>query len=84
MALPPLISKTAPVEKEFSSLDNHATMEANSLSSKYLFLGTFDNINFQAFKLSKLQWSIGGSLHAFAIGLEGALGIGKNIIFYVF
>ena len=40
------MSKTAAVEKEFSSEESQQTSEDNSSSSKNLPLGTFDSIHF--------------------------------------
>tara|TARA_B100001123_G_scaffold353081_1_gene404913 strand:+ start:585 stop:743 length:159 start_codon:yes stop_codon:yes gene_type:complete len=47
--LPPLISKTAAVEKEFSSDDNQQIREENSFSSRNLPLGTLESINLTCF-----------------------------------
>ena len=45
MDLPPLMSNTAAVEKEFSSEDNQQTIEESSLISKKRPLGTFESIH---------------------------------------
>ena len=45
MALPPLKSKTAAVENEFSSLANQVTNDANSSTFANLFLGILITYN---------------------------------------
>ena len=62
MALPPLKSKTAAVENEFSSLANQVTNDANSSTFANLFLGIFDqmteeHINYMLSKIPRNKFA---------------------------